>query len=170
MEKLGRDASDGDAPDPVRRRREMHPVIGHRLRQPPVGGHHGVQIEKPHALSGAERRPIRIHGRDYDLACDDGEEEHLRFLADELDDRVRALASRMGGNPGESMALLLVALTMVDELAENKREIAQLAADVKKGSKTAPDGRLAELEDAMAITLEDIAVRIEKIASRIEVQ
>ena len=56
---------------------------------------------------------IHIGGREYDIACDDGQEEHLRFLADEVDDRIRALIFGMGSNPGEGMSLLLTALTML---------------------------------------------------------
>ena len=111
---------------------------------------------------------IRIHGHDYALACDNGEEEHLRLLADEVDDRVRALIFRMGGNPGESMALLLAALTMADDILENKREIERLSSDLRRIGTTGDPS--ASMEAAMAVTLEDIAARIEKIAERIEMR
>jgi len=65
---------------------------------------------------------IKVAGRDYRIACDDGQEEHLRFLADELDDRVHSLIFGMESNPGEAMSLLLAALTMADELIELKKE------------------------------------------------
>ena len=65
---------------------------------------------------------IKVGGRDYRVACDDGQEDHLQFLADEVDDRVQSLLFGMGNNPGEGMTLLMAALTMADELAELKRE------------------------------------------------
>jgi cell division protein ZapA len=118
---------------------------------------------------------IRVNGREYDVACDDGQEEHLRLLADEVDDRVRALAFGMG-NPAENMALLLTALMMADEAIENKKEIQSIAAEVEhlranmvEDKKTGQDDRMAEIEGAMAITLEEIAARIEKIAAQMEV-
>jgi len=119
---------------------------------------------------------IRIGGREYDIACDDGQEEHLRFLADEVDDRIRTLVFGMGSNPGEAMSLLLTALTMADELVENKREIENIAAEMKRRAaladehKPAPPGRMAEIESALAVTLEEIALKIEKIADRIEIR
>jgi cell division protein ZapA len=119
---------------------------------------------------------IRINGREYGIACDDGQEEHLRFLADEVDDRVRSLAFSMGTNPGEAMGLLLTALTMADELIENKREIERIATEMKyigavsADERGVPEARMQEIEQAMAVTLEEIALRIEKIAQRIEVQ
>jgi len=118
---------------------------------------------------------IRVNGKEYSVACDDGQEEQLRFLADEVDDRIRSLVFSMGSNPGEGMALLLTALTMADELIENKKEIEKIAAEVNRlGSlvnddqKAAQDTRLVEIEHAMVVTLEEIAQRIEKIADQIE--
>ena len=119
---------------------------------------------------------IRVNGKEYDVACDDGQEEHLRLLADEVDDRVRAVAYGMG-NPGENMALLLTALMMADEVIENKKEIQNIAAEMETiktqitdEQKTVQDDRMAEIETAMAVTLEEIAARIEKIASQVEFQ
>lgn len=119
---------------------------------------------------------IRINSRDYEIACDDGQEDHLRKLADEVDSRIRALVRSMGANPGDSFALALTALTMADELIENKKENAKIAAEVKRlgylvneDRRQEQDGRMQDIENAMAVTLEEIALRIEKIAQTIEV-
>ena len=114
---------------------------------------------------------IRVNGREYDLACDDGQEEHLRLLADEVDERVRALTFGAGTSVTEPMGLLLAALTMADEITENKKEIERLATAPKAASNgAATQARLAEIESAMAGTLNDIAARIEKIADSVEIQ
>lgn len=122
---------------------------------------------------------ITINGRDYQIACDDGQETDLRFLAEEVNSRVVSLVSRMGANPGEFMALLLSALTMADELIENKKQLEKYAVEMRKiqsmtgmasrARANAGDTRLVEMEAAMAATLNDIALRIEKIADRIEI-
>lgn len=120
---------------------------------------------------------IRINGRDYKVACDDGQEEHLRLLADDIDDRLRSLVFRMGSNPGEGTALLLTALTMADEILESKKENERLSAQLADVGSQLDDEyrlmqetRIVEMESAMAETLEGIAQRIEKIAERIEIQ
>jgi cell division protein ZapA len=120
---------------------------------------------------------LRIHGRPYEVACDDGQEDHLRLLADEIDERVRALVRGMGAHPGESMALLLAALTMADEIIENKRENYEIAAEVQRlaslvndDTRRGQEGRMVEIEQAMATTLEEIALRIEKIADQVEMR
>ena len=120
---------------------------------------------------------VKIGGREYHLACDDGQEEHLRLLADDVDDRVRDLVSRMGGNTGEVMGFLLAAITMADELIENKREIERLSSEVRQliaivdnGGQLADVYNEGNIEDAVAVTLEEIAQRIENIAQRIEMR
>ncbi len=116
---------------------------------------------------------VKIGGREYHLACDDGQEEHLRLLADDVDDRVRDLTARMGGNTGEVMGLLLAAITMADEVIENKKEIEKITAEKARiasliGSvEQAPEYYNSE---AVAVTLEEIAERIERIAERVEIR
>lgn len=92
---------------------------------------------------------IKVNGREYNLACDDGQEEHLRHLADEVDGRVRALSARMGGRIGENMGLLLAAVTMADELVEKKQENQNYD------------------EGAVMAALNEIANRMETIAERV---
>jgi len=119
---------------------------------------------------------IRLNNREYDIACDDGQEDHLRGLAGEVDGRIKGLIRSMGGSPGESLALVLTSLMMADELIEHRREISQMSNEVKRlNALVGQDGkqeqqeRLMEMEHAMASTLEGIAQRIEKIAEAIEV-
>ncbi len=120
---------------------------------------------------------LRIHGRQYEVACDDGQEDHLRMLADEVDDRMRTLVRNMGASPGADMAMMLTALTMADEIIENRKENKEIAAEVHRLAGLVNDdkhmgqeGRMVEIEQAMATTLEEIAQRIEKIADQVEMR
>ena len=119
---------------------------------------------------------IRLNNRDYDIACDDGQENHLRSLAGQVDDRIKTLVRAMGSNAGEALVLVLNSLTMADELLENKKEISKIAAEVQRLAALVTDDKkleqqnhMIDIEHAMAATLEDIALRIEKIAEAIEV-
>ena len=120
---------------------------------------------------------LRINNRQYEVACDDGQEDHLRMLADEIDDRIRALIAGLGTHPGESMTMLMAALTMADEIIENRkenqeiaREVQRLASVVNDDSRDSQEGRMVEIEHAMATTLGEIAARIEKIADQVEMR
>ena len=116
-------------------------------------------------------------GREYQIGGGNGQEKKLQQLAGDVDDRVSSLIFQMGGNPGEAMILLLTNLMMADEIIENKKEMEKIAEEVKQFRRlvdeeravSAPDQRLADMEAAMVITLEEIALRIEKITAQVEV-
>ena len=122
--------------------------------------------------------PIRINGKDYHIACDDGQEEHLRLLSFDLDERINQLSYQMGGNPGEVMSLLLAGLMMSDEASENKKEIDRLSKEVRQLTQrlsqvrtpSSDTLRMADVEGAMLETLSELAARIEKIADQVEVR
>jgi cell division protein ZapA len=121
--------------------------------------------------------PIRINGKEYHIACDDGQEEHLRLLSFDLDERITQLTYQMGGDPGEVMSLLLAGLMMSDEVIENKKEVERLTKEVRvltkaagQARQTSDNGRSTEMETAMLDTLNELATRIEKMADQVEVR
>ena len=103
---------------------------------------------------------IKINGREYQLACDDGQEGHLRYLADEVDNRIRNLNNQMGGHCGEVMSFLLATIIMTDEAIENKREIQILSAQLQNQN---IEHNINYSEEIITTTLNEIANRIEII-------
>ncbi len=110
---------------------------------------------------------VTVNGRAYTVACDDGEEAHVRELGHFLDRRVRELAESVG-QVGDSRLLLMAGLVVADELSEarseldeRKREIARLKA-FNGHAPLPPDA-----EDRVAEVLEGAALRIEAIAGRL---
>lgn len=105
---------------------------------------------------------VTINGRAYQIACDDGQEEHLRQLAGYIDRRVAELVAAMG-QIGDMRLLVMVSLLIADELSEVTRQL----DDTRK---TSDDARsTASKADAQAASaLENIAARIEDIAARLE--
>jgi cell division protein ZapA len=107
---------------------------------------------------------VMVNGRAYTIACDDGEEDHLRQLAATVDAKTREVLSSVG-QVGDTRLLLMAALLIADE-HHGKPEIVdpQAAnpawrADLEARAKTAEDRAVAALEQA--------AVRIESIASEL---
>jgi cell division protein ZapA len=98
---------------------------------------------------------ISINGRPYVLACADGEELRLRQLAEYLDTRVGKL-TRAVGNVGEAKLLLLIALTLADELSEANNKLGLASREAR----TAPDAEVAG-------HIERIAKRLDAIASKV---
>lgn len=66
------------------------------------------------------RVELTIRGRRHDLICDDGQEEHLRYLAAQLDQRLGNLTEQAGNLP-ETRLLVMAALMLVDELEDADR-------------------------------------------------
>ena len=111
---------------------------------------------------------VVVNGRDYQVACDVGQEDRLRELAQMFDTRVRVLASSVG-QVGDARLLLMAGLVLSDELsgalakaAEREREVASLKAKLADGAET-----LEKAESGISELLEQAAVRIESIAVRV---
>ena len=101
---------------------------------------------------------LKIGGRQYAVACADGEEEHISELGQLIDDKIASMGPASAQN--ESRALLFAALLMADELHEARNNRAKAAATAPSSSGPS----LAELVPA----LEQIAQRIENLATRVE--
>lgn len=110
---------------------------------------------------------IMINGRDYQVACDDGQEQHVKMLASTVDERVRELSQRMG-QTGDNTLLVLASLMMADELHDIGKEVSELQKQITQTTESLESGRMVQMEKAIAGTIHDIATRIEKIAETIE--
>ncbi len=60
---------------------------------------------------------ISIGGRAYRMACDDGQEEHLAGLGEEVDARIDQLRAAFG-EIGDQRLSIMAAITIADELSE----------------------------------------------------
>ncbi|OSQ29002.1 cell division protein ZapA [Thalassospira sp. MCCC 1A03138] len=105
---------------------------------------------------------VRINGRSYDVACDDGQEERLMNLAQYVDERVREIAGAVG-QIGEQRLLVMTSLLIADELGDvhEKLRSRQTMVAPEPGSVSAAEG------DAIAENMESMAVRIEAIAQKL---
>ncbi len=98
---------------------------------------------------------VDIAGRRYNVACRDGEEDHLRSLASVVDRRAHDAASALGGLT-ETRQLLFAALLIADDLKE-----------VRAGMGL-PDPAPPAPDPAVADALERLAGRLENLADRLE--
>ncbi len=60
---------------------------------------------------------VTINGRQYRMACEDGQESHLMRLAQDLDQRIEKLRGSFG-EIGDTRLTVMAALTVADELSE----------------------------------------------------
>jgi cell division protein ZapA len=97
---------------------------------------------------------LTVNGRSYTVACDAGQEDRLRQLAQVLEKHVSALVGSVG-QAGEARLLLMAGLVICDELDEAGRKIARLETEI---------AALKQREERASEALENAAERLEAIA------
>ena len=107
---------------------------------------------------------LRIGGRDYAVACAEGEEAHVTSLGHLIDDKVRQMGSAGQSEPRQ---LLFAALLLADELHEAQGRLAGATSAASAASVPAP-APSAPAPDHTAELLEAIATRLENCAAALE--
>mgnify|MGYP002642357131 CR=1 FL=1 len=117
---------------------------------------------------------ISINGRNYQVACDDGQEQHLGELGEVVNEKVAALAAS-AGQIGESRLLLMASLLIADDLADSLRKLKDVevsgadAVQVEPAPAPVPTPAApAYDEEALCRGLEMAAQRMESIAEMLE--
>ncbi|HET7383384.1 MAG TPA: cell division protein ZapA, partial [Pseudolabrys sp.] len=70
-----------------------------------------------------------IAGRQFRLACEDGQEDHLQALAKDIDQRIIDLRRKFG-EIGDTRLTVMAALMVADQLAEAMHKVRRLEEDV----------------------------------------
>lgn len=109
---------------------------------------------------------VMVNSRAFTIACDDGEEDHLREMAAMVDSKVREVLETVG-QVGDQRLLLMAALLMADDAYEAKQRLEagrQELGDMA-GTQEAMSARLKESEDAAVSALEAAAKRAEALVA-----
>jgi cell division protein ZapA len=109
---------------------------------------------------------VTINGRQYRMACDDGQEHHLARLAHELDQRIARLRTSFG-EIGDMRLTVMAALLISDELAEmsqRMRRFEEELAQMQEARQVASD-HSQKTSDAIVAALNAAAERIERVTA-----
>ena len=74
---------------------------------------------------------IKFNGKEFLLSCEDGQEEHLEELSQNLSQKFSELKSKLG-NLGESKLLLITSISLMDEYFETKKNLDNKKNEVSK--------------------------------------
>jgi cell division protein ZapA len=107
---------------------------------------------------------VTINGRQFRMACEDGQESHLLRLAQDLDQRIERLRGTFG-EIGDTRLTVMAALTVADELADTSNRLRRLEEDMAslQEARAASAERADATEAAVAAALNSAAERIEQV-------
>jgi cell division protein ZapA len=111
---------------------------------------------------------ISLNGKSYRLECDDGEEQHLTALADQIGRQIDDLRGRVG-QVGDDRLLLMAGLVFADELHASRRKLEELDSKLTAIMEDrASADQLAESAQAeLASQIEAAAERIQALTERL---
>ncbi|MFG1347921.1 cell division protein ZapA [Xanthobacter autotrophicus DSM 431] len=111
---------------------------------------------------------VTIAGRQYRMACDEGQEEHLIRLAHDIDSRISQLRTAFG-EIGDQRLVVMAAITIADELAEARSRIRALESDIEsqRDARASAIARIEASEEEVARTIDAVAERIEQLVSHL---
>ncbi|HEY5081177.1 MAG TPA: cell division protein ZapA [Bauldia sp.] len=111
---------------------------------------------------------VRISGRTYRMACDDGEEEHLTQLAERLDRSIEQLRARFG-EIGDHRLTVMAAITLADQQAESERRVLALQAEMAGMEEARVDltERHRKQQYSVAEAIVSLAERVETITAHV---
>jgi len=107
---------------------------------------------------------VTIHGRQYRMACEDGQEDHLVRLANDLDKRIEQLKGSFGAI-GDMRLIVMEALTLGDELSEAAKRLRRLDEELTalQDVRVATSERAQQMQTAVANALNSASERIESV-------
>jgi len=111
---------------------------------------------------------VTIAGRQYRMACDEGQEDHLVRLAHDIDSRISQLRGAFG-EIGDQRLVVMAAITIADELAEARGRIRALESDIEgqRDARASAMARIEASETEVARTIEEVAERIERLVAEL---
>ncbi|HKS21131.1 MAG TPA: cell division protein ZapA [Bradyrhizobium sp.] len=106
---------------------------------------------------------VTINGRQYRMACEEGQEVRLLKLAESLESRVTELRGKFG-EIGDARLTVMAALTVCDELLDATARIRALEEELEttRSHRLAATERARVTQTAVANALNAAADRIEK--------
>jgi cell division protein ZapA len=106
---------------------------------------------------------VTINGRQYRMACEEGQEVRLLKLAESLESRVEELRGKFG-EIGDARLTVMAALTVCDELLDANQRMQALEAELEnlRNIRVAATDRARTTQVAVANALNAAADRIEK--------
>jgi len=109
-----------------------------------------------------------IAGRQFRLACENGQEPHLQALAHDIDQRIIDLRAKFG-EIGDTRLTVMAALMVADDLSEAERKIRRLEEEIAglQDARNVAADRAKAATNAVLGAFNSAAERIEGITRKL---
>jgi cell division protein ZapA len=111
---------------------------------------------------------VTINARQYRMACENGQEQHLLKLSQDLDQRIAQLRTSFG-EVGDTRLTVMAALTVADELAEAGKTIRRLEEELAalRDARVIASDRTQATQVALVAAFNAAAARIEGLTKKL---
>ena len=111
---------------------------------------------------------VTINSRQFRMACEDGQEDHLQQLAKHVDDRITALRGQFG-EIGDARLTVMAALMVADELSETVNKVQRLDEELTalQNARATFADRAQATQAALVAAFTSAAERIESVAKKL---
>ena len=111
---------------------------------------------------------VTINGRQFRMACEDGQEDHVTDLARDLDARIEGLRAKFG-EIGDTRLTVMAARTVADELAGMGLRVKRLEQELAalQDARVSAADRSKTAQAAVAAALAAAAERVENVTRKL---
>jgi cell division protein ZapA len=111
---------------------------------------------------------VSIAGRQYRMACEDGQEGHLMRLAKDVDERINKLRDNFG-EIGDTRLTVMAALTVADELSDMQIKLRRLEEELAalQDARVSAAEKTQTTQAAIVAAFNAAAERIENVTRRL---
>ena len=111
---------------------------------------------------------VSINGRQYRMACEDGQEDHLRSLAKALEERIGTLRGQFG-EIGDARLMVMAAMTVADDAMEAEKKVRKLEQEIAalKDARGTSAEKAHAMQAALVAAFTSAAERIEGMAKKL---
>lgn len=112
---------------------------------------------------------VTIDEKTYRMACDEGQEEHLLGLAEQLDGYIRHLKGSFG-EIGDHRLSVMAGIMVMDELSDTKARLDRLEKEIEtlKSERDSAEKKAREAGGAIAGDITRLAERVQSIAKKLD--
>jgi cell division protein ZapA len=111
---------------------------------------------------------VTINGRQFRIACEDGQEAHLEKLATDFDALISDLRGRVG-EVGDARLTIMAALTIADDLSEMAKRTRVLEEELSglKEARVSSADRTQATQATVVAAFNAASERLERIAKKL---